>query len=156
MAAREDEPEPIVGDLHVVLRRAVVEGAQVGLERGLASERLGLLGQAPAPSKPVDGAVAGGGRDPRPGVDRDAAIRPGLEGADEGVLDGLLGEVEVAGDPDQRGDRPALLLAEQAVDGVTGGVRPGKVRPGGGGRLDRDRPQFPAVAVAGEPARTAA
>ena len=57
-----------------------------------------------------------------PGIGRDAALRPRLERADERVLDRLLGEVEVARHPDQRRDRPALLLAEQPIDGVVGGV----------------------------------
>ena len=61
------------------------------------------------------------GRDPGPGVVRDAPLRPRLEGGDERVLDGLLGEVEVAQDADERRDRPSLLLAEQAVDDLVGG-----------------------------------
>jgi hypothetical protein len=31
-------------------------------------------------------------------------------------LDGVLGQIEVTEDPDQGRDRPALLLAEQALD----------------------------------------
>jgi hypothetical protein len=31
-------------------------------------------------------------------------------------LHGVLGEIEVAEDPDQRGDRPSRLATEQAVD----------------------------------------
>jgi hypothetical protein len=38
----------------------------------------------------------------------------------EGVLDRVLGEVEVAQDPDQRGDRAPLLGSEQAVDDAGG------------------------------------
>ena len=56
-----------------------------------------------------------------------------LQRGDERVLDGLLGEVEVAEHADQRRDRPALLLAEEAVDdGV--GVGPGSSREPAGGR----------------------
>jgi hypothetical protein len=41
---------------------------------------------------------------------------PDLHGDDEGLLDRVLGEVEVAEDADQRGDRPSRLVAEQAID----------------------------------------
>ncbi len=61
-----------------------------------------------------------------PGLSGTPRDRPGLERADERILDGLLGEVEVAGHPDERGDGPALLLAEQAVDDLVGGVRTGQ------------------------------
>jgi hypothetical protein len=42
--------------------------------------------------------------------------RPALQGHGEGVLDRLLGQVEVAQHPDERRDRPPRLLTEQAVD----------------------------------------
>ena len=41
---------------------------------------------------------------------RSSAVEPRL-------LDRVLGEVEVAEDPDQGGDRPSRLSPEQAVDG---------------------------------------
>ena len=56
-----------------------------------------------------------------PGLSGSPRVRPGLEGGDERVLDGFLGEVEVAEDADQRRDRPSLLLAEQAVDDLVQG-----------------------------------
>src|SRR4029453_11946795 len=83
-----------------------------------------LLGLRPKPSpatQPVDRAVPGGGRDPRSRVRGHTALRPDLEGRDEGVLHRLLGEIEVAEDTDQRRDRPSLFLAEEAVDDVVGG-----------------------------------
>ena len=48
-----------------------------------------------------------------PGLSGMPRVRPRLERADEGLLDGLLGEVEVAEDADERRDRPPRLLAEQ-------------------------------------------
>ena len=51
-----------------------------------------------------------------PGLCRQPVARPALEGHDERLLDGFLGQVEVAGQPDQRRDRPSGLLAEQAID----------------------------------------
>ncbi len=87
----------------------------------LAPELLGLLAQARATSQSVDGPVARGRRDPRARVVGHAAVRPGLQGDDERVLDGLLGEVEVAEDADERRDGAALLGAEQSVDDLVGG-----------------------------------
>src|SRR5439155_25285334 len=74
------------------------------------------------PAQTVDGLVARGGRDPGPRVVRDTVCRPALQRHGEGLLDGFLCEIEVAGDPDQRRDRPPRLLAEQAVDDTVGCV----------------------------------
>jgi hypothetical protein len=50
-------------------------------------------------------------------------VGPHLERGDEGVLDRLLGEIEVAEDADQCRDGPSLLLAEDAIDEIlSGGV----------------------------------
>ena len=122
MTAGEDQSQPVIGDLHLVLWRARLQGPQLAFEGGLADKRFGLLGQAPPASQSIDRAVAGRGRDPRARVGRDATLRPRLERADERVLDRLFGEVEVARHPDQRRDRPTLLVAEQAIDGLVGGV----------------------------------
>jgi hypothetical protein len=129
--------------VHGVLRRARSDGAQADFEGRLVRERLGLLGQSLPPAQPVDRPIAGRRRDPRPGVVRDATLWPCLERTDERVLDGFLGKVEVAGDPDERRDRPASLLPEQAIDGVVGGVRLDQ------GRRRRLARQFAAVAAAG-------
>ena len=172
VTAGEDQAQPVIGDLHLVLRRARLQGPQLAFEGRLPDQGLGLLGQPPPASQSIDGAVPRRGRDPRARVGRDATLRPCLERADERVLDGLLGKVEVARHPDQRRDRPALLLAEQAIDGVMGGVRRsarGDVRPGtrdvvrlgqpvlgGSGRVGRLGRQFPAVTAAGSSAPVAA
>ena len=81
-----------------------------------AREELVLLGAEPLAAQTVDRLVAGDPRDPRPGVVRNALPRPALERDDEGFLNRLLGEVEVAEDADQRRDRPPRLAPEQAVD----------------------------------------
>ena len=60
-------------------------------------------------------------------------------GDHERVLDGLLGEVEVAQDPDQGRDRPARLLPEQAVDGLVRGARPPLGQPAVAARLGARR-----------------
>jgi hypothetical protein len=126
VAAREDQAQPIIGDGHLVLGAAArFDRRKLRLDRRFAPELCGLVAQAPTTAQPIDRPVPGRGGDPRTGIRRDASVGPDLERGDEGVLDGLLREVEVAQDPDERRDRPSLLLAEQAVDDlVSGGVRP--------------------------------
>ena len=109
MAAGEDQPQPIVRD------GAVVD--LVLLARG--HERLELAHlvlERPGAPDPVDGLVPRRGRDPGARVARQPTLRPDLERDQERILDGFLGEVEVAEDADERRDRPSRLLAEQAVD----------------------------------------
>jgi hypothetical protein len=72
------------------------------------------------PSDPVDRPVARGGDDPRAGVRRDAVGRPTLERRDVRIGDGLLGEVEVTEDPDERRDGAPVLLVEDPGDDVAG------------------------------------
>ena len=127
VTAREDESQSIIRDVHGVLRRLRIDGSQ-RRDRGLASERLDLLGQPAAPAQPIDRTIARRRRDPGSGVVRHPSRRPGFEGGDERVLDCLLGKVEVAEDPDQRGDGPALLLAEQPIDELMSGPRRRPIR----------------------------
>ena len=128
VAAREDQPQPVVGDRAHVARRWPASAPR-------APPVSQLLARAAAPSR-----RAGGARRSRsiarfravvviqaPGLSGTPRDGPALEGDDERLLDRLLGEVEVAEDADQRCDRPALLLAEDAVDDgvrVAGGIRP--------------------------------
>ena len=111
MAAGEDQPEPIVRDGAVVDLVLLAQGHE-------RLELAHLVLEPAGPPDPVDGLVPGRGRDPRAGVARQPALRPDLERDQERVLDGLLGEVEVAEDADERRDRPSRLLAEQAVDSL--------------------------------------
>ena len=123
VAAREDQAKAVVVDGHVVVGRDLhgVERGQLRLDRCLARQRLGLVPEPTSAAQAVDRAVARGRRDPRPGIGRDAALRPRLERRDERVLDGFLGKIEVAQDTDEGRDRPSLLLAEQALDDLPGG-----------------------------------
>ena len=57
------------------------------------------------------------------GLRRHPVARPSLERDDEGVLDGLLGAVEVAERPRQDGDRLPGLAPEQAVDECPGSAQ---------------------------------
>ena len=118
VAAGEDQAQPVVGDGH---RRPPLDPrrsrAELGLDRGVARRaprssrraRLRRRSRSIARLRAVVVIHA-------PGLSGTPRTRPGLEGRDERVLDGLLGEVEVAEDADQRRDRPSLFLAEQAVD----------------------------------------
>ena len=72
--------------------------------RGRRLERpqlLQLLVAAALAPEPVDRFVAGGGGDPGARVLRNATLRPDLHGDEEGLLNRVLGEVEVAEYADQ-------------------------------------------------------
>jgi hypothetical protein len=107
MAAGEDELQALVGDrglVHLVLHRlGHFEQARLGQQRALAPQ-------------PVDRAVARGRRQPRAGVARGAVARPALGGGGEGLLSGLLGEVEIAEEADQGREHAAPLVAEGLLD----------------------------------------
>src|SRR5207249_3009772 len=85
-------------------------------QRGEAGEGLLLAGQDALAAEPVDCLVPRGGDDPRARVRRDAVPGPPLECNGEGLLDGVLGEVEVAERMRECGDGTAPLLAERALD----------------------------------------
>ena len=141
VAAREDEPQSVVWDRHRVLRGRGLERRQSRIDRRLARQLLGLLDQPLPPAEPIDRPVPGRRRDPGTRVVGNTADRPCLERGDERVLDRFLRKVEVAGDANERRDRTALLVTEQAVDDRSGGLRCGRSR-----RLVRDR-QSPAEAA---------
>jgi hypothetical protein len=67
----------------------------------------------------VDRPIARDPGDPGPRVIRDAIGRPAFERDYERLLDGLLGRIEIAEDPDQGRDRPPGLMPEQAVDDLS-------------------------------------
>ena len=121
MTAGEDQLEPVIGDgLHVALSRAFF-GARLGrasLVRDHALQLLSLRREAPLPPQPVDGLVAGRRGDPRARVVGDPPARPPLQGHREGLLDCLLGQVEVAERPDERGNGSSPFLAKDATGEV--------------------------------------
>src|SRR4029079_13154511 len=117
MAARKDQPQPIVGDREVDIGAHLRVAAwsdrrQLRLYRALPRALVGLRPKPSPATQPVDGAVPGGGRDPRSRVRGHAALRPDLEGRDEGVLHRLLGELKYAEHTHKRRARPSLFLAE--------------------------------------------
>src|SRR5437763_2826613 len=107
MAAGKDQLEALVLD-----RRIVVELVHRRL-RNL--EQSGLLSQRPLPPDAVNGPVTGTREQPGAWVIGNAIARPPFGGHRERLLSGLLGEVEVAEETDQRGEHPAPLLAEDLL-----------------------------------------
>ena len=109
MATGEDEPQPIVLD------RFAVPWS------GLVDDGLHLLGnilhrvEPRASAYAIDGLEATGRYEPRARIRGDAVARPLLERRSESVVQRLLGEVEVAEQPDQRGEYAARF---GTIDGV--------------------------------------
>ena len=104
----KSELEPLVGDRRLV-GVVVVHG-----RRHL--EQAGLRGERPVAADPVDRAVARGGHEPRARVGGRPLPRPARGGDGERLLGGLLGEIEVAEEADQRGEDAAPLVAEDLVE----------------------------------------
>ena len=112
VAAGEDQPQAVVHD------RWCLVGERVVLARALLQ-----LGQScrpqvlrPPAADPVDRAPLGGRRQPAARVLRHAVARPRGGGRRVGVLERLLGEVEVADVADQHREHRAVVLAERTVD----------------------------------------
>ena len=115
VTAREDQPEPLVGDLRLV--------DSVGdhlLGPLLEVARPGRLGRPPRPlaAQAVDRPVARGREDPGQRRVRRPVARPAGERDRVGVLQRVLGAVDVAEGARQDRQRPPVLLADDAGDGV--------------------------------------
>jgi hypothetical protein len=114
VTAREDQREPLVGDrAHVVVLLIRGEFGQPGQLGPFCLKR-------PLTAEPVDRPVAGGGDDPRARAGRDSVAWPAFRRHGEGLLNGVLGEVEVAERADQDRYRAPELLPERLCDGVGG------------------------------------
>src|SRR6185437_6559612 len=79
-------------------------------------EQLGLLLAGAIAADAVDRPVAAGGHQPCPRVGRHPVARPALGGDREGVLRGLLGEVEVAEEANEGRQDAAPLVAEDLLE----------------------------------------
>src|SRR5262249_7706286 len=115
----EHQPKPVVADAAVI---PWVPAGIVGRRQRGCLPQLDGLGRAAA--QPVESPVARHGRQPGPGAARNALGGPGLQRLRERVLRALLGQVPVAGHPDQGGDDPSPFLAERLRDGGADVVGP--------------------------------
>jgi hypothetical protein len=95
VAAREDEPQSIVGDLGRELRLA-------GRDVSVGCIRLELSGEHFFPSDPVDRDVSRGPNEPRARVFRDALGSPLVHGSLERLLGGVFRNAEISGETDYR------------------------------------------------------
>jgi hypothetical protein len=79
-------------------------------------EQSRLFGEHAVAAQAVDRAVAGSDREPGPRIGRRAVARPALGRGGERLLNGLLGEVEIAEESDQAGEDTAPLVAEDLLE----------------------------------------
>ena len=111
MAAGEDETKPVVLHGAYLLGDALSTTAR-GEHRGLAEQ----FPPARLAAQVVDRTVPSGRRDPSARVGRQAVRRPLAQRDGEGLLNRILGDVDVAENPDQSGHRAPGLLAEDPAD----------------------------------------
>src|SRR5438105_1007377 len=109
MAAGEEELQPLVRDRRLVQLVHFVHGLR-------HVEQAGLRGERAIAADAVDRAVACGGHEPGPRVGGRPFARPALRGDREGLLGGLLGEVEVAEEANQRREHAAPFVAEDLLE----------------------------------------
>src|SRR5687767_11057118 len=123
MAAGEEQPKPVgVIRFHRLASFLFALQALSGVSHGLGA------------TQAVDRLTPCGDREPAGRVGRDALGGPMLDGREEGVLEGVFGEVEVAEDADQRGQDAAVGVVEDTLDccftgEATGGLTGGPGRP---------------------------
>src|SRR5437588_6059116 len=87
------------------------------LVAGVQQSRLGVAVLARGlAAEAVDGPIAGSGDDPASRAGWRPARRPALDGRGEGVLDRLLGDVDVAEDTDQDRHGSPVLLPKYPLD----------------------------------------
>src|SRR5882762_11946143 len=103
MAGREDQPQPVVS--HGIVDR----GVEVALGALLAflelvAELFVLLVEELAATKPVDGAMLGGGHEPGARVVRDTRGRPALQRRDQRVLREVFGGADIPRQAGECGD----------------------------------------------------
>ncbi len=111
MTAREHEAESLVAHLGEQV------GHRVDLRRGGFRDGLQIVVGGVPPAQPVDGAVARDREQPR-GRRVRRLVAPPLERQRDGILEGVLGQLEVAQPVDERGQNLDAVLAVGLFDGV--------------------------------------
>ncbi len=113
MAAREDQPEPVVFQVFVAGRR------WLGRLPIQAIGQLGQRGVEPRPSaQAVDGLEAAGRDEPRARVGRHTVARPRSQRRRERVVQRFFGEIEIAEQADERREHAARFGSVDRLDGV--------------------------------------
>ncbi len=112
VAAGEDQPEPVV--LERLLADPFDRGGRLAFQPG--GQRRERRVEARPPPQRVDGPEPSGRHQPRPRAGRHAVARPLFDGRREGVVERLLGAVEVAKQADQGGEHPARFAPVDRVD----------------------------------------
>ena len=117
MAADEQQPQDIVAVMRAVepFGQRFLGVAEIG-NRGVIGQRR-LLAVAP---DIVDRDIAADHDQPRRGIARRTVLRPALQRAQAGVLERLLGGVEIAEIAQQRADRLGTRRGQRRID--PGGV----------------------------------
>ncbi len=111
MAAGEDQTESVVRE------RLLVESGLEERGRGRPARDLGALGvEARIATQAVDRLVARGRDEPRAGPLGHAVLGPAIERDGERFLQHLLGQIEVAEEADQGGERARALVLVQGTD----------------------------------------
>jgi hypothetical protein len=107
VTAGEQELEPLIWDRRLV---------HLDLRRLGNVQQPRLLQPGSVAPDTIDRPVARGGDKPRARIVGSARARPPLGGDRERLLSGLLGEVEVAEEADQRGEDAPPLVAEDPFE----------------------------------------
>lgn len=133
MGTGEDQPQPIVVDgmsaILTIDHHGLHVARDIRFHVRLTHEALGLLREPPVPPQSIDRPITGGGRNPCARVVGQSVAGPVFDGKDKGVLDRFFRDIGVVGLADERRDRPARFLTEQAVDELRGDLRGHQVGP---------------------------
>jgi uncharacterized protein DUF6596 len=110
MATRENQPQPIIFDALVVKGRGVA-----GLGSELLRDRCLRRVEPGAPPYRVDGLEPARRNEPCAEICGHTLFRPSLERSTEGIVQRVLGQLEVAEQTDQCGENPARLRTVNRV-----------------------------------------
>ncbi len=122
MAAQQDQSQLLVPDLAVVDHQRRLPAVRVDVRvDGRARHEIRRHGQGstvrrPGPADPVDRPAGGHGPQPPGRIGRNPRRRPAVQRLDQGVLHGLVGQVEIAEPPGEDGHHPGALAPRQRGD----------------------------------------